>query len=122
MSDRELLEAAARAAGIELDWKSARILRESGGFEEYEFCDLKGTRCVWNPLNVDGDALRLAVKLRLVILIDDYLVRIGPRLSYPDLCFDEDATESQRCKIVRLAIVTTAAAIGNKLEKSDGQR
>lgn len=57
-TDRELLELAARAAGIEitLDVKS-----ELGVFlaDECAACRL------WNPLEDDGDALRLAVKLRI---------------------------------------------------------
>lgn len=119
MTERELLEAAARAAGLDLTVDNFIAPGEIPSLtEEWGLCTGLGPT-FWNPLTNDGDALRLAVKLRLVILIDDYRVRIGPYLSYPDLCFDEDATESQRCETVRLAIVTTAAAIGNKLEKSD---
>lgn len=58
MSDRELLELAAKAAGIEL-----------------EYCPVSGFHWVtskysglwWDPLNVDGDAFRLAVKLQLIL-------------------------------------------------------
>jgi hypothetical protein len=46
MTDRELLELAAKAAGIEINWfKRERLTGQ------------------WNPLTDDGDALRLAVKL-----------------------------------------------------------
>jgi len=48
MTDNELLEAAARAAGIDL----------SGGEDEHGAYEEN-----WNPLTDDGDALRLAVKL-----------------------------------------------------------
>ena len=53
MTDRELLEQAAKSAGINLvyDW----------GFMSSTD---KGLR-FWNPLTDDGDALRLAVKLEL---------------------------------------------------------
>jgi hypothetical protein len=55
MNDRELLELAAKAAGIELsDWSSSE-----NGFIRIHFI----TRHIWNPLTDDGDALRLAVKL-----------------------------------------------------------
>lgn len=54
MSDRELLELAAKAAGIE------------GELTEYGVWP-KGDSPVWNPLRYDGDALRLAVKLRLSV-------------------------------------------------------
>lgn len=59
MTDRELLELAAKAAGIkilhynlETDWPC--IAYESA----YEFT-------LWNPLEADHDALRLAVKLSM---------------------------------------------------------
>ena len=60
MTDRELLELAAKAAGMPHQWCDAWNAmakpRPDGGF----FFDK-----VWNPLRDDGDALRLAVKLRL---------------------------------------------------------
>lgn len=58
MTDRELLELAAKAAGIQIaSWSNA----QAGGFQTQESAQGK----FWNPLNDDGDALRLAVKLRL---------------------------------------------------------
>jgi hypothetical protein len=59
MTDRELLEAAAKAAGVE------------HGADRLD-CGLSLSRPPrhlpkWNPLTDDGDALRLAVKLRLRI-------------------------------------------------------
>ena len=51
MTDRELLELAAKACGLE----EAKMRIE---FNQ------------WNPLADDGDALRLAVKLNLVVLSD----------------------------------------------------
>lgn len=59
MNDRELLEAAAKAAGLTI----TPMMFELGK---------------WNPLEDDGDALRLAVKLGLAILHDDgSAVRVG---------------------------------------------
>jgi hypothetical protein len=55
MTDRELLELAAKACGIE----EAKMRIE---FNQ------------WNPLTDDGDALRLAVRLRLVISPTDVTV------------------------------------------------
>lgn len=60
-SDKELLEGAAKAAGID-----AEIHSELGYGPEGLW--LKGERSpdnskYWNPLNCDGDALRLAVTL-----------------------------------------------------------
>ena len=59
MTERELLELAAKAAGIELTWDCTDRLGEP-------WTVIKGVVCAyWNPLTDDGDALRLAVKLRL---------------------------------------------------------
>ena len=58
MSDRDLLERAAKAAGIELwheDVFTNGITRK---------VSQSGILC-WNPLIDDGDALRLAVKLNI---------------------------------------------------------
>ncbi|MCW3875224.1 hypothetical protein [Pseudomonas aeruginosa] len=57
MNDRTLLELAARAAGI--DPVLAEPINFSTGVEYY-----------WNPRDDDGDALRLAVKLRLDISVE----------------------------------------------------
>ena len=57
MTDRELLELAAKACGLE----EAKMRIE---FNQ------------WNPFTDDGDALRLAVKLRLVISPNDVTVMV----------------------------------------------
>lgn len=57
MSDRELLELAAKAAGYRLDADGDRADERNNA----------GAPIRWNPLTDDGDALRLAVKLRLDI-------------------------------------------------------
>ncbi|WP_238880470.1 hypothetical protein [Achromobacter xylosoxidans] len=65
MNDRELLELAAKAGGIEV-WPGT-------GFQAHMLFtrpakadpDGKVTGVEWNPLTDDGDALRLAVKLNL---------------------------------------------------------
>lgn len=55
MTDRELLELAAKAAVISLDF-SVR-----GDFPPY-YINERGGHSSWNPLTDDGDALRLAVR------------------------------------------------------------
>ena len=63
MTDRELLELAAKACGY--------TIRENGtdvNGETWYWCE-QIADC-WNPLNDNGDALRLAVKLQLAIAID----------------------------------------------------
>lgn len=59
-ADRELLELAAKAAGyseFRIDEAGEARVRKPGGFS-----------APWNPLEDDGDALRLAVKLGLSII------------------------------------------------------
>ncbi len=62
-TDRELLELAAKAAGIRLD-----SCGENGGWYWPDGKDGAAMPAPWNPLGVDGDALRLAATLRLQIL------------------------------------------------------
>ena len=71
MTDRELLELAAKAAGIHID-KS----KHNGGGDGNTGFDVLGNAVLdwhngktWNPLTDDGDALRLAVRLRMNINI-----------------------------------------------------
>ena len=60
MNDRELLELAAKAAGYKhTQW--APLLHPK---VDWGVCTVDG---IWNPLESDGDALRLAVKLNLAI-------------------------------------------------------
>jgi hypothetical protein len=59
MTDRELLEFAAKSVGIWLWWDYEPV-------DEKEWCYADGGG-VWSPLTDDGDALRLAVKLRMTI-------------------------------------------------------
>lgn len=58
MTDRELLEKAAKAAGIE----NAAFYNEDDGNGWYAKI---GKGQYWRPLQDDGDALRLAVKLQI---------------------------------------------------------
>jgi hypothetical protein len=102
MTDRELLEAAAKAAGLEgrVFWSEAHdtmfwVNLYDAGTEYQE-------DAVWNPLVDDGDALRLAVKLHLW-----EAVRMAHRsLGEPD-CADMYAA-------TRRAIVRAAAALTPK--------
>ena len=96
MTDKELLEAAAKAAGIEYDF----CRPELGG------CKVrKGlTSGWWSPLTDDGDALRLAVKLEM--LVDFMQLRVVAGWRTPEVCIDFE--EGEYCR----AIVRAAAAIG----------
>ena len=62
MTDRELLELAAKAAGLELD-KFSYTDRADLAQNSFTAKNYIGR---WNPLTDDGDALRLAHKLGLL--------------------------------------------------------
>lgn len=59
MTDREMLELAAKAAGYEIN-KRHQKRRDELGHGDAGLWLLDGSTC-WNPLTDDGDALRLAV-------------------------------------------------------------
>ena len=65
MTDRDLLEAAAKAAGIRVlpDPNTRRLRDCTGAHPESNLLAMP----LWNPLTDDGDALRLAVKLGLLV-------------------------------------------------------
>ena len=63
-SDKELLELAAIAADLKLDWDVPEKASPWRLDEDGDPAD------IWNPLTDDGDALRLAVKLDLDVCTD----------------------------------------------------
>ena len=110
MTDRELLEMAAKAAGFY--WRVGADFEIQRAYMTWE---------VWNPLTDDGDALRLAVKLGLGIDAAD---------GTPDGCGDTpatrvDASDGRMLMIeahyqdpyaaTRRAIVRAAAEIGKAM-------
>ncbi len=74
MSDRELLELAAKAAGIEVRWREDDIYR--GSFERRVTPEPEAPMSkwlYWRPLTDDGDALRLAAAVDVFGSRDDLL-------------------------------------------------
>jgi hypothetical protein len=74
MTDKELLELAAKAAGFgdpktgRTCWTESEYPRNSKKYGAlWNYVGHMDTAELWNPLTDDGDALRLAVKLRLII-------------------------------------------------------
>lgn len=102
MNDRELLELAARAAGI--DPVLAEPINFSTGVEYY-----------WNPLTDDGDALRLAVTRGLVVTTDREnqrtLVSNQAGHEYCAIYWDKLGEMAA----TRLAITEAAAEIGKSM-------
>lgn len=92
MTDREMLEAAAKAAGYDVEWQAGL---ETGWMVGGSW---------WNPLTDDGDALRLAVKLRLDVFFGTNYVIARGSVQTPTV--DGPAAATRR------AIVRAAAEIG----------
>lgn len=96
-TDRELLDLAAKAAGIEgVNFDRAR--------RDWS----------WNPLDDDGNALRLAVKLDIVFRCIN-----GVAFAWKDgICDMQEPYSDDRCAAVRRAIVRAAAEIGKAMLKA----
>lgn len=109
-TDRELLEAAAKAAGYPPEWRGSIMVGTADG---------EGRE--WNPLTDDGDALRLAVILRINI---EHMQTMGGKdfgincwpVGRGDCCATEEDALSDYAAATRRAIVRAAAAIGDGKE------
>ena len=104
MTDREMLELAAKAAGYNYSWS-----------ERYEcaaiWSDGDKVKKFWQPHVDDGDALRLAVKLHMQVSVTaescraETLPFLGVRVN-----------DSDENLATRRAIVMAAAAIGKGMK------
>ena len=120
VADRELLELAAKAAGVDLQYA------DDEGFLTYD-----GNTCVdWTPLTSDGDAFRLAVKLRLVVHIwqDGSSASVAKSLADGEDPPDDSnawcSGDAHACGDIsaatRRAIVRAAAEIGKESHEEAG--
>ena len=104
MTDRDLLELAAKAAGIE-GLNFDRVQRD----------------WAWNPLTNDGDALRLAVKLRMCVLVKTFPHAVvlevynGETQSSRETLADVRFDAGNHLAATRRAIVCAAAEIGRAM-------
>ena len=111
MTDRELLELAARAAGLEFD---PTVQNKFGLLVVTEDAACQSDQKLWNPLTDDGDALRLAVKLSLWIGQHDDGVTVSDlyaRINHEGV---EENFNNDPCAATRRAIVRAAAEIGKE--------
>ena len=105
MTDRELLEAAARAAGNSASW-DCEELADSDSTGQGMFFDGKRTpdnSKYWNPLTCDGDAFRLMVQLRMDVVQFKSAVRVSSPQDDFYLEHDADPYAATRRAIVRAA-------------------
>jgi hypothetical protein len=112
MNDRELLEKAAKAAGIDVPKKLNSWLTYGDKYG-FQWWNMDGTRTekTFNPLNDDGDALRLAVKLGIDIAHFDSFVRAD--VDGHDDCHESKGADA--CAALRRAIVRSAASVGEAM-------
>ena len=108
-NDKDLLTLAAKAAGIEGEWSR---WHQSYGDLWVEGLNTGGP-ILWNPLTDDGDALRLAVKLRLELgFPKEYCVwSFGTN---GVVCMEDPSNDPYAA--TRRAIVRAAAEIGRGME------
>lgn len=107
MNDKEMLELAAKAAGI--DWFDDPAAKHGCGLH-------MKSGPFWNPLTDDGDALRLAVKLHINIEIWNLGHVIRASIYVKDRghgCFQEYYIPEPYAA-TRRAIVRAAAEIGKE--------
>ena len=113
MSDRELLELAAKAAELE-DYGNERgrgpiYRKHHTGLQDW---------VRWNPLTDDGDALRLAVKLRLEprFIDNSHSNGIEPsRVTLHNISGIVETVGDDSYAATRRAIVRAAAEIGRNM-------
>lgn len=99
MTDKELLEQAARAAGLHSLTYFDECAAGGKGMRRDEL-DWDN----WNPLDDDGDALRLAVKLFLYVEVEDGFTEVltGSGMAITE-SHNGDALSATRRAIVRAA-------------------
>jgi hypothetical protein len=114
-TDRELLELAAKAAGVDGKWARRRFGNASDWSEYFVVGPRVGK--VWNPLADDGDALRLAVKLQISIDPQATLTAAASNLSGD--YYEEQASDfgGDLNAATRRAVVRAAAEIARHATK-----
>ena len=116
MTDRELLELAAKAAGNDVEFHGEMPWFASG-------------KRPWNPLTNDSDALRLAVELEIdIAFTNTHSPQVHARAAYKVACIEYEVAcieykvaciedrELGTYAATRRAIVRAAAEIGRGME------
>ena len=122
MTDREMLELAARAVGIRV---VASVAEMHGCTDEstiYPGVMLAGVQNPWDPLTDDGDALRLKVNLHLIVGSYSTYSSVGGTYTTGNYTVPDEITvwhhetAGDACAAERLAITRAAAEIGRQME------
>jgi hypothetical protein len=113
MTDRELLEAAAKAAGIDGEYRTEHLC-VGGDWLDVTAIFLADDAGWWNPLLDDGDALRLAVKLGIACSVrrgNACATYEGPHGFFVPM---DEPVRDDPCAAARRAIVRAAAAMSKE--------
>ena len=108
MTDKELLTLAAKAIGC--TWRQSAFDRKT-----LILIDAGNERRVWNPLENDDDAFRLAVKLQMLIDVRQFVTEATSLLD-GQLFRAGENKGSDPCAATRRAIVRAAAEIGRGIK------
>ena len=121
VTDRELLELAAKAAGYKKYYthylgRDSFVTYDETYYSEVKERKVTGEKTMdWNPLNDDGDALRLSVALCVDVLHRFVGSQRVEALAPGGSLITEYCDRETRAAATRRAIVRAAAAIGQSL-------
>ena len=121
MTDREMLELAAKAAGYYFHGLRVGL--------DYENCFVSTTNdpddwIIWDPRGDDGDALRLKVSLHLIVGSYSTYSSVGGTYTTGNYTVPDEITvwhhetAGDACAAERLAITRAAAEIGRQMEEA----
>lgn len=114
MTDRELLELAAKAAKLEFD---PTVNNPHGLMVVRDGAVCQSDQVLWNPLTDDGDALRLAVKFYFDVVILEIIEETSVCFYDGDISVRVDeAHRNDPYAATRRAIVRAAAEIGKGMK------
>ena len=122
MTNREMLELAAKAAGYYFHGLRVGL--------DYENCFVSTTNdtddwVIWDPRGDDGDALRLKVSLHLIVGSYSTYSSVGGTYTTGNYTLPDEITvwhhetAGDACAAERLAITRAAAEIGRQMEESN---
>lgn len=120
MTDRELLELAAKALEYVVDgYVDDMIIQPSmGKAGGLVIRNDRGGHSSWNPLTDDGDALRLAVKLDMCVVVDgehNHVRVYAQSFARSEEGYGACGFGPDKCAATRRAIVRAAAEIGKAM-------
>ena len=113
MTDKELLELAAKAAGYDVT-HPVNLIRLNMDPPVVSLF-IPNVSTAWNPLKDDGDALRLAVKLGMYLNIYTHPKMQQTNVGAASRYLVTEAHESDSGAATRRAITRAAAAIGKAM-------